>query len=86
MGAEALHLDLARGKRQLASVITRLYSPPSETLLYSLDCALRSRNIRLAELDIFSSPVRHVNSTGLRIGLASVQGLADGLRKPCINR
>lgn len=56
----------------------------SRTLLPLIDAALKNSETQLSSIDHFACSVGPGSFTGIRIGIAAVKGLADGLSKKCI--
>ena len=56
----------------------------SRTLLPMIDSVLKIAAVDLKEIDYFACSVGPGSFTGLRIGTAEIQGLADGTGKKCI--
>ena len=56
----------------------------SRTLLPMIDSALKNSETELSSVDYFACCVGPGSFTGIRIGIAAVKGLADGLSKKCI--
>ena len=56
----------------------------SRTLMPMIDSTLRNGEIDLDSIDYFACSVGPGSFTGIRIGVAAVKGLADGLKKNCI--
>lgn len=56
----------------------------SRTLMPMIDSTLRNGEIDLDSIDYFACSVGPGSFTGIRIGVAAVKGLADGLKKKCI--
>ena len=56
----------------------------SETLLPMVESALRVFGLSVAEIDIFALSEGPGSFTGVRIGAATVKGLAFGTEKPCV--
>jgi tRNA threonylcarbamoyladenosine biosynthesis protein TsaB len=56
----------------------------SRWLLPALESLLASRGWRLGDLTGFAVTVGPGSFTGLRVGIATVQGLALGTKKPCV--
>lgn len=55
----------------------------SNTLLKDIDKLLRQTQVELAEIDLFAVATGPGSFTGLRIGIATVKGLAATLNHPC---
>lgn len=56
----------------------------SRTLLPMIDSVLSIAGIKLDDIDLFACSVGPGSFTGLRIGIAEIQGLADGSGKKCV--
>ena len=56
----------------------------SRTLMPMIDSTLRNGEIDLDSIDYFACSVGPGSFTGIRIGVAAIKGLADGLKKRCI--
>ena len=76
-------LALARGEELIASVSGDPAVSHSNTLLADLDKLLSRTTFKLADIDLFAVAVGPGSFTGLRIGIATVKGLAATLAKPC---
>jgi len=73
---------LLRGEVLLAERRPRATSPGSETLLPAIDALLRRAGMGLASVDAFAVCAGPGSFTGLRVGIATVKGLAFGSREP----
>ena len=56
----------------------------SETLLPMVESALRLYGISVGEIDLFAASTGPGSFTGVRIGAATLKGLAFGSGKPCV--
>ena len=56
----------------------------SRTLMPMIDSTLKNGEIDLDSIDYFACSVGPGSFTGIRIGVAAIKGLADGLKKKCI--
>lgn len=56
----------------------------SNTLLRTIESVLKDGGIQLTDVDLFAVAIGPGSFTGLRIGLATVKGLAFTLERPCI--
>ena len=56
----------------------------SRTLMPMIDSALKNAEIPLASIDYFACSVGPGSFTGIRIGVAAIKGLCDGLKKKCM--
>jgi len=76
-------LALLRGDELIASVLGDPAVSHSNTLLADLDKLLTETTFKLADIDLFGVAVGPGSFTGLRIGIATVKGLAATLGRPC---
>jgi tRNA threonylcarbamoyladenosine biosynthesis protein TsaB len=74
---------LARGEEILAALAGDSGSSHSNTLLNDVDKLLHEAQIDVAEIDLFAVATGPGSFTGLRIGIATVKGLAGTLDRPC---
>jgi tRNA threonylcarbamoyladenosine biosynthesis protein TsaB len=74
---------LMRGLEVLASVIGDTGLSHSSTLLRDIDRVLVTSRSSIQDVDLFAASVGPGSFTGLRIGLATVKGLAATLGRPC---
>ena len=77
-----LCVALLRGEsivRELASEDAR---PPSERLLPAVDALLRAEGLGLEAIEAFAVSIGPGSFTGLRVGIATVKGLAFGSGRP----
>ncbi len=56
----------------------------SRTLMPMIDSALQNAEIDLSEIDLFACSAGPGSFTGVRIGVAAIKGLCDGLNKKCV--
>lgn len=56
----------------------------SRTLLPMIDSTLKNAEIPLESIDLFACSVGPGSFTGIRIGVAAIKGLCDGLKKKCM--
>jgi tRNA threonylcarbamoyladenosine biosynthesis protein TsaB len=73
---------LLRGEELLAEVEAPAQRSAAETLLPSVDAALREAGVPLAAVEAFAVSVGPGSFTGLRIGVATIKGLAFGSAAP----
>lgn len=73
---------LLRGERLLAEESSEDGRQPSERLLPAVDALLRRAAVPLAAVRAFAVSVGPGSFTGLRVGLATVKGLAFGTGRP----
>ena len=75
---------LSKGKEIIASLDGDKSSSHSNTLLREIDTVLQRADRTLEEIDFFAVATGPGSFTGLRIGIATVKGLAFTLNRPCV--
>jgi len=75
---------LCRGERLVAESVLNVSTTHSDRLLCQIDLLLRDAGWRLEDLDFLVAVSGPGSFTGLRIGVATVKGLAQALAKPVI--
>ncbi len=73
---------LAAGETLVAETLLNVRSTHSEKLLQQVDMLLDQAGWALADIDLFAVVVGPGSFTGLRIGLATIKGLAQTFNKP----
>jgi len=73
---------LVEGEAVLALVPVEAGAPGSEGLLPAVDAALRAGGLSLADLSGYAVAIGPGSFTGLRVGLATLKGLAFGDARP----
>ncbi len=81
---QAGSVALCRGDEILGEVLLNVRSTHSETLLRSLEGLLRDSSLSLTDVDAFGAVVGPGSFTGVRIGVATVQGLALAVKRPVV--
>lgn len=56
----------------------------SRTLMPMIDSALKNAEIDLSDIDLFACSAGPGSFTGVRIGVAAIKGLCDGVNKKCV--
>lgn len=74
---------LSRGDAIVAALAGDSGISHSNTLLNDIDKLLREAQVDLSEIDLFAVATGPGSFTGLRIGIATVKGLAATLDRPC---
>ena len=74
---------LSRGEEIVAALAGDSGISHSNTLLNDIDKLLRGTQVELSEIDVFAVATGPGSFTGLRIGIATVKGLAATLDRQC---
>jgi len=74
---------LCRDDTPLAVFTLKNGNTHSETLLPMVEAVLKTTNTSVADIDLFACSIGPGSFTGVRIGVATVKGLAFGREKPC---
>lgn len=77
-------LALAKGERLIANFSAELDENRSARLWELTDFLLSSVGLKIEDVDIFAVCIGPGGFTGLRVGMATVMGFAEALRKPVI--
>jgi len=80
----ATSVALLRGEVVLAEVRCAAERPTAESLLPAIDALLREAGEALADVEAFAVSIGPGSFTSLRIGLATVKGLALGTGRPAV--
>ncbi len=75
---------LCRDEKLLASITLNTGNTHSETLLPSVEALLTMCGLSARDVELFACSEGPGSFTGVRIGVATVKGLAFGSDKPCI--
>ena len=75
---------LGRGSDELAARIGDPTISQSASLLKDIDDSLKQAGLKLSDVDLFACAAGPGSFTGLRIGLATLKGLAASLVRPCL--
>lgn len=74
---------LSRGEEIVGALAGDSGVSHSNTLLNDIDKLLRETHVELSDIDLFAVATGPGSFTGLRIGIATVKGLAATLDRPC---
>ena len=77
-------VSLCQGESLVAESLLNVRSTHSEKLLQQVDLLLGETGWRLEDLDLFAVVTGPGSFTGLRIGIATIKGLAQVLKKPVV--
>ena len=75
---------LCRDEQLLAEYTVNTGHTHSETLLPMVESVLKTCGVGIGEIDLFACTAGPGSFTGVRIGAATIKGLAFGKDKPCI--
>lgn len=75
---------LCRDEKTIASFTVKNGNTHSETLLPMVEAVLKSANVGVSDIDLFACSVGPGSFTGVRIGTATIKGLAFGQNKNCL--
>ena len=75
---------LCRDETPIASFHIKNGNTHSETLLPMVQTVLKTAGFSVDDVDLFACSVGPGSFTGVRIGVATIKGLAFGKNKPCI--
>lgn len=75
---------LCRDETPIASFHVKNGNTHSETLLPMVEAVLKTAGLGVDDVDLFACSVGPGSFTGVRIGVATIKGLAFGKNKPCI--
>ena len=76
---------LCQGESLVAELLLNVRSTHSEKLLKQIDLLLEETGWKLENLDLLAAVTGPGSFTGLRIGIATIKGLAQVLNKPVIS-
>lgn len=81
--AVSASVAITEGEKIISLCSTNAGLTHSRTLLPMINSALSNSETPLSDIDVFACSVGPGSFTGIRIGIASVKGLADGCGKKC---
>ncbi len=83
--AEVCTAALCDDKRLIAEITINTGNTHSETLLPAVEQLLKMSGETVDDVDVFACSTGPGSFTGVRIGVATVKGLAYGKNKPCVS-
>lgn len=75
---------LCEDKKLIASYTVNNGNTHSETLLPMIESILKQAHLTVSDIDLFVCSAGPGSFTGVRIGAATIKGLAFGRQKPCV--
>lgn len=83
--AEVSTVAVCEGERLLSEITINTGNTHSETLLPAVEQALKMAETEVDDIDVFACTTGPGSFTGVRIGAATVKGIAYGKNKPCVS-
>ena len=83
--AEVSSVCVCEGERLVCEITVNTGNTHSQTLLPALEQALRMAEITVNDIDVFACSTGPGSFTGVRIGVATIKGIAYGKNKPCVS-
>ncbi len=83
--AEVSSVAVCQGERLLSEITVNTGNTHSETLLPAVEQALKMAQVTVNDIDLFACTTGPGSFTGVRIGVATIKGIAYGKNKPCIS-
>ena len=82
--ATVASVAISDGLTPLAQYTLNAKNTHSETLLPMIEATLGALSLKVSDIDIFALSAGPGSFTGVRIGAATLKGLAFGYNKPCV--
>ena len=83
--AEVSSVCVCEGERLVCEMTVNTGNTHSETLLPAVEQTLRMAKMTVNDIDLFACSTGPGSFTGVRIGTATVKGIAYGKNKPCVS-
>jgi tRNA threonylcarbamoyladenosine biosynthesis protein TsaB len=83
--AEVCSAAVCDGSRLIAEMTVNTGNTHSQTLLPVIEQILKISGVSLDEIDLYSCSTGPGSFTGVRIGVATLKGIAYGKNKPCVS-
>ena len=83
--AEVCSVAVTSDKKLISEITVNTGNTHSETLLPSVEQVLHLAGLTVDDIDVFACSTGPGSFTGVRIGAATLKGLAYGKNKPCIS-
>ncbi len=83
--AEVSAVCVSEGERLLSEITINTGNTHSETLLPAVEQALKMAELSVNDIDAFAVSTGPGSFTGVRIGVATIKGIAYGKDKPCVS-
>lgn len=82
--ADVSTVAVCEGDRLLSEITVNTGNTHSEALLPTVEQALKLADVTVNDIDMFACSTGPGSFTGVRIGVATVKGMAYGKNKPCV--
>lgn len=83
--ADVGSVAICEDNRLIAEITVNTGNTHSETLLPSVEAALKLSGLSINDIDLFACSTGPGSFTGVRIGVATIKGIAYGKKKPCVS-
>ena len=83
--AEVSSVCVCEGERLVCEITVNTGNTHSQTLLPTVEQTLKMADITVNDIDVFACSTGPGSFTGVRIGVATVKGIAYGKNKPCVS-
>lgn len=83
--AEVCSVAVCNEERLISEITINTGNTHSQTLLPALEQALKLADMKIDDIDIFACSTGPGSFTGVRIGVATIKGVAYGKGKPCVS-
>lgn len=83
--AEVSSVCVCEGERLVCEITVNTGNTHSQTLLPAVEQALKMAEISVGDIDVFACSTGPGSFTGVRIGVATIKGIAYGKNKPCVS-
>ncbi len=82
--AEVSTVAVCENEKLLSEITVNTGNTHSQTLLPAVEQALKMAELTVNDIDAFACSVGPGSFTGVRIGVATIKGIAYGKNKPCV--
>lgn len=83
--AEVSSVCVCEGERLVCEITVNTGNTHSQTLLPAVEQTLKMAEMSVNDIDVFACSTGPGSFTGVRIGVATVKGMAYGKNKPCVS-
>ena len=83
--AEVSSVCVCEGEKLICEITVNTGNTHSQTLLPAVEQTLKMAEMSVNDIDVFACSTGPGSFTGVRIGVATVKGIAYGKNKPCVS-